>query len=226
MVFDGPPASLALLVDRLSAALPAPFRLSRDVRTSLAIPPGALALQLIGKSAHGGYPHRGHNPVPAALELLKIATEKSWVDPSGLSVASFAVDLRLTPEMTLEAGISEGLGTVRSWISANDTRARVDAPPGRCRGGYYLPPDDPKVLRLERFALRGGRRLRASSESTAGRMSAVPLASLSTPVRSPLAALVFGSMDREAHIHEAEESVDPKVLRQVSETIYRFIAEP
>ncbi|MCI4317007.1 MAG: M20/M25/M40 family metallo-hydrolase, partial [Thermoplasmata archaeon] len=41
MVFDGPPASLALLVDRLSAALPAPFRLSREVRTSLAIPPGA-----------------------------------------------------------------------------------------------------------------------------------------------------------------------------------------
>jgi len=36
-------------------------------------------------------------------------------------------------------------------------------------------------------------------------------------------ALVFGSMDRAAHIHEAEESAEPRLIGAISEVIYRYV---
>ena len=68
LLFEGPAERLATLPAFLASQLPEPYRLASPVSsTSLSIPPGALSVQVIGKSAHGGYPHRGHNPVPAAL---------------------------------------------------------------------------------------------------------------------------------------------------------------
>ncbi|HKS59771.1 MAG TPA: hypothetical protein VJS68_03215, partial [Thermoplasmata archaeon] len=59
-----------------------------------------------------------------------------------------------------------------------------------------------------------------------GGTDASALSDLRTPTGSPLPALVFGSMDRSAHIHEAEESADPRMIEGVAETICRFVQEP
>jgi acetylornithine deacetylase/succinyl-diaminopimelate desuccinylase-like protein len=59
-----------------------------------------------------------------------------------------------------------------------------------------------------------------------GGTDASSLATVRTPSGAPLPALVFGSMDRSANIHQAEESVDPSGLGSVIRTIERFILEP
>ena len=64
LVFEGPPAALGGLAAQLTPLVPSPFQLEPAGATALSSPKGALALQLIGQAAHGGYPHRGHNPVP------------------------------------------------------------------------------------------------------------------------------------------------------------------
>ena len=61
--------------------------------------------------------------------------------------------------------------------------------------------------------------------STAG-PSASALRDLMTPKGEPMPALVFGSMDPDAHIHDAEESADPAKIVAVATTIARFIREP
>lgn len=224
LVFDGDPSRLRELSDRLARALPAPFRITEDVRTSLAIPGGTRAIQVVGQSAHGGYPHRGHNPVPATLDLLRYAASEGWIDATARSATTFAVDLRITPEMSMDDGVRTVLSTVEAWALAHDPRARIDAPVPRRRGGYSLPEGDRNVVRLERILVdeMGERGIFGEYGGT----DASSLSSARTPSGSPMPALVFGSMDRDAKIHEAEESVDPKLLRGIATTIYRFITEP
>jgi acetylornithine deacetylase/succinyl-diaminopimelate desuccinylase-like protein len=224
LVFDGAPAALAHLLDRLRPLVSAPFRIEPAGATALAVPPGTLAVQVVGRSAHGGYPHRGANPVPAALALLRAGIAEGWLDVAAPVGATFAVDLRLIPEMPLDSGRDEVLTTAHRWISSHEVAARLDAPPARCRRGYALPPDHPMVRRLERILRAEGGE--AGTFGEYGGTDASSLAEVQTPAGEPLPAIVFGSMDREAHIHEAEESIDPRLMGTIVRTIYRFLREP
>ena|SRR5580658_1375328 len=220
----GPAAEVETLRSRLAALVPAPFRLESNGPTALPIPAGAHLLQLVGESAHGGYPHRGHNPVPLTFQVLRAAIDRGWLDGRSTGTATFAVDLRLVPEMELADGLTAALTYVRSWAGAHDPSARIDAPPARCRAGYALPMDHPAALKLERI-LRdtlGAEGIRGEYGGT----DASALRDLRTPKDEPLPALVFGCMDPEAHIHEAEESADPRKIAGVAASIERFVREP
>jgi acetylornithine deacetylase/succinyl-diaminopimelate desuccinylase-like protein len=224
LVFVGPARELDALPARLAPFLVPPFRLERNGATSLAAAPGALVLQVVGEAAHGGYPHRGHNPVPAALGLLRAAVDRGLVDGGAAGTATFSVDLRLIPEMELDQGLGAALSYVRSWASAHAPHALIEAPPGRCRAGYALATDHPAALKLERIlsGVFGAHGVRGEYGGT----DASALRDLTTPGGKPLPALVFGSMDPDAHIHDAEESADPRKIVGVIAAIERFVREP
>jgi len=224
LVFGGPAPELAGLRSHLLPLIVAPFRLEPAGSTALAVPSGALALQLLGEATHGGYPHRGHNPVPAALRLLRAAADRGLLDARPPGTTTFAVDLRLIPEMELADGLSAALGYLRSWAAMHSPAARIDAPPARCRSGYALPVDHPAAQKLARLLAEtcGAHGIFGEYGGT----DASALRGLSTPRGEPLPALVFGSMDPESHIHDAEESADPRKIAAVATTIERFVREP
>ncbi len=224
LVFGGGSSELGSLPGRLEPFLPPPFRLEKGGATSLTIPAGALALQVVGEATHGGYPHRGHNPVPAAIELLRVAADHGLIETGPLGRSTFTVDLRLTPEMALEDGLSQAMGDLTEWAARSMPQARVVAPPGRCRPGYALPVDHPAALKLERIMREtlGSRGVLGEYGGT----DASSLRGLSTPRGQPLPGLVFGSIDPESHIHDAEESADPRKIAAVATTIERFVREP
>jgi hypothetical protein len=56
-----------------------------------------------------------------------------------------------------------------------------------------------------------------------GGTDASSLIGVKTPSGDDLPALVFGSMDRDAHIHEAEESADPRLIAATATLIERFV---
>jgi acetylornithine deacetylase/succinyl-diaminopimelate desuccinylase-like protein len=224
LVFAGPEAARSGLLGRLAPLVPAPFRLEAAGPTAVAIPKETVALQLIGRPAHGGYPHKGANPVPAALALLATAAERGIVDGRATGSAQYTVDLRLPPEMELDDGVRAALARIGAWSSAHSLSARIEAPPARGRSGYALPVDHPVALRLDRI-------LRATVGSKGivgeyGGTDASSLRGLATPSGAPLPAVVFGSMDETSHIHDAEESVDPRLLAGVARAIERFVREP
>jgi len=224
LVIGGPAAEVETLRTRLGALVPPPFRLEPDGATALAVPAGGVAFQLVGESAHAGYPHRGHNPVPVTLELLRAAIDRGWLDGRAVGSATFAVDLRLTPEMELEEGLRAAMTYGRNWAAAHAPEARLDAPPARSRSGYALPVDHPAAVKLERIvrAIFGAEGIRGEYGGT----DASALRDLKTPGGAPLPALVFGCMDPESHIHEAEENADPRKIAGVAEAIERFVREP
>ncbi len=223
VVFQGPSAALSGLVDQLRPFVSSPYRLEVGPATSLTVPANGLAISVVGQSTHAGYPHRGHNPVPATLSLLDAALRAGFVDPTPVLDVTFGVDLRLIPEMDVEAGLTSALELVQRWSSAHDPDARVEPPPGKSRGGYALPPDHPALLKLERilhdvFGARG-------VYGEYGGTDASSLLGLTTPGGQPLPALVFGLMDRTSHIHEAEENLDPAGVDRVTRTIRRFVLD-
>jgi acetylornithine deacetylase/succinyl-diaminopimelate desuccinylase-like protein len=224
LLFQGDDASLAELPARLAPLVGAPFRLEAAGATALTVPAGTLALQLIGEATHGGYPHRGHNPVPPTIRLLRAAVDRSFVEGSAPGVATFTVDLRLVPEMELADGVEAALRYARAYAQNHSPSAQIVAPPERCRAGYCLPVDHPAIVRLERILREtmGASGVRGEYGGT----DASALRDLTTPTGAPLPALVFGSMDPEAHIHDAEESADPKRIADVAATIARFVREP
>jgi acetylornithine deacetylase/succinyl-diaminopimelate desuccinylase-like protein len=224
LLFRGGAEELRALPARLTPLVGPPFRLEPASATSLTIPPGTLGLQLIGEATHGGYPHYGHNPVPPTLRLLQAAVERNILDGRAKGVASFTVDLRLIPEMELATGLDAALRYVRAYIENRSPSARIAAPPARCRAGYSLPVDHPALLRLERIL---GETLGAHGvRGEYGGTDASALRDLATPRGEPMPALVFGSMDPEAHIHDAEESADPGKIAAITSSIARFIREP
>jgi acetylornithine deacetylase/succinyl-diaminopimelate desuccinylase-like protein len=224
IILRGSSTQLAALPDQLAPVLASPYRLEVGGATSLRVPTGALALSVVGTSTHAGYPHRGHNPVTAALALLEQALRSGWLDDSALLVATFGVDLRLPPEMSLEAGIAAAQEYGRKWTASQDADARVDAPLDRARGGYALPPDHPALRKLERIlnSVFGEKGIYGEYGGT----DASSLIGLKTPRGEPLPGLVFGLMSRTSHIHEAEENLDPVDVARVTETIRRFVLEP
>ena len=224
VVIQGTAAQLSPLPGQLASILPLPFKLEVGGATALHVPPGALAMSVVGTSTHAGYPHRGHNPVPAALDLLDRAVRAGWVDDSAPMVATFGVDLRLPPEMSLETGVAAALEYGRAWSAGHDPDARVNVPLDRCRGGYALPPDHPALRKLERILgqVYGAKGIYGEYGGT----DASSLIGLQTPAGEPLPGLVFGLMNRTSHIHEAEENLDPIGVARVTETIRRFVLEP
>jgi len=224
LLFQGETTAVRDLPARLSPLVVAPFRLEPAGATALTVPHGTLALQLIGEATHGGYPHRGHNPVPPTIRLLRAAIDRQLVDGRAPGVASFTVDLRLIPEMELADGVEAALRYVRAYIENHAPSAQIVAPPERCRAGYCLPVDHPALVRLERILREtmGASGVRGEYGGT----DASALRDLRTPGGEPLPALVFGSMDPEAHIHDAEESADPARIAAVATSIVRFVREP
>ncbi|HEV2231469.1 MAG TPA: hypothetical protein VGS18_04725, partial [Thermoplasmata archaeon] len=225
LVFEGPSDRLERLADAIPSYVIPPFHSIRPARaTALPVPPGALSVQIVGQSAHGGYPHRGHNPVPIALGVLERAVSDGLLNVGGGGASTFSVDLRLIPEMRLEQGRGEALRRVESFLRRELPRGRIDAPLARARGGYSLPTDHPAVGKLERLVRSefgvGG------IFGEYGGTDASSLVGVSTPAGEPIPALVFGSIDRSARIHEAEESVDPISIGRVSRIIERFVREP
>jgi len=224
LLFQGPAEKLRDLPDRLTPLVGPPFRLQPVAATSLVVPPRTLGLQLIGEATHGGYPHRGHNPVPPTLRLLRAAVDRDLLDGRASGSATFTVDLRLIPEMELAEGVDAALRYARAYAENHAPKARIVAPPERCRAGYSLPVDHPALLRLARIL--GGTMGANGIRGEYGGTDASALRDLTTPKGEPLPALVFGSMDPNAHIHDAEESADPKRIAEVAVTIARFVREP
>ena len=224
LLFRGPTQALRELPDHLAPLVAPPFLLGPAGATSLAVPPGVLALQLVGQATHGGYPHLGHNPVPATLTLLRAAVERDLIDGRAKGTAMFTVDLRLIPEMELKDGVDAALRYVRAYVENRSPSARIEAPPARCRAGYSLPVDHPALLRLARILREtlGASGIRGEYGGT----DASALRDLTTPKGDPLPALVFGSMDHTSHIHDAEENAEPQKIAAVAATIERFVREP
>jgi acetylornithine deacetylase/succinyl-diaminopimelate desuccinylase-like protein len=221
LVFGGDRAEVDAARRSFEAGVRPPFRVAPPAGTALTIPPGAVAIQVVGTSAHGGYPHRGANPVPEALRLLGAAIAAGVVDADHRGAATFSLDLRLLPEMDLASGRDDVLGAIRASLATDLPTARAEAPEARARGGYALPPTHPMAQRLERLCAELFQAPGVFGEY--GGTDASSLVGIRTPSGEPLPALVFGSMDREAHIHEAEESVDPQEIAKVARLIERFV---
>lgn len=223
LLFGGPEEALGHLLERLRPLLPAPFLLERDGATSVTVPNGALALQVVGVAGHAGYPHRAHNPVPPTLRLLREAGTRGWIDASASGSAWFTVDLRLPPEMGLDDGLRPALDRLQTWTKGHAPTARVVAPPARCRPGYFLRSEHPMARKLERLV--HGELGKGGLFGEYGGTDASSLRGLTTPSGEVLPALVFGSMDPAANIHDVDESVDPRLLAGVARTIERFVRE-
>ncbi len=221
IAFDGPTRDVADLTSRLSPLLASPFRIEPVIASGARIPSGTSSISVVGLSGHGGYPHRARNPVPIALELLRTAAARGWIDANALGDPAFVVDLRLPPEMELAPGKAAVFASLAPWVRDSLPEAEIVAPPGRGRSGYALPVDHPDVQRLA--AIMGNVFHEPGIFGEYGGTDASSLRGLTTPGGHPLPALVFGSMDRNAHIHEAEESLDPSLFAGVVEVMRRFI---
>ena len=224
LVLGGPAAELATAQERLARSVRPPFRLEPAGATALPVPHGALALQLVGVAAHGGYPHRGHNPVPATLDLLGAAVAAGVLEDAPLRQATFTVDLRLPPEMELADGTEKAIADARRRLGAEARQVDLVAPPSRCRPGYALSPEHPAAVRLERIV-----RAELGEGGMFGEYGGTDASSLRdarTPTGQPLPAIVFGSMDPQANIHDVDENVDPRKIAGVARTIERFVLEP
>ena len=169
------------------------------------------------------------SPPPVAVVMgagdhLGSAIARGLIDGRAQGAAVFTVDLRLIPEMELADGLDAALRHVRTYIDRRAPYARIDAPPGRCRAGYALPVGHPELVRLARIL---GETLGAKGvKGEYGGTDASALRDLTTPTGAPLPALVFGSMDHDSHIHDAEENAVPAKIAAVATTIERFVREP
>ncbi len=221
LALGGPAAARSRLQEHIAQGLPTGYRFQPAAHTALAAPAGSELFQVVGEGGHGGSPHRARNPVPVVLQVLGSAVRAGLVDGTAVAPTTFAVDLRMIPEATREVGLDPELESVRQWAQQTCPTARLEAPPHRLRTGYALPLDDPNVGRLAAILAEtmGAHGIYGEYGGT----DASSLAGLTTPKGRPLPAIVFGSMDRPSRIHDAEESVDPRLLAGVSETIRQFV---
>ncbi|HTT25942.1 MAG TPA: M20/M25/M40 family metallo-hydrolase [Thermoplasmata archaeon] len=223
LAIAGPAEARRALIDHLGGGLPPGYRFQPATHTALVAPPGADLVQIVGEGGHGGSPHRARNPVPVALDALASAVRAGLLDATARAPTTYAVDLRMIPEATQAEGLDPELASVRRWAATECPTAHLDAPPHRLRTGYALPLDDPSVGRLARLLAETLGAHGVFGEY--GGTDASSLAGLKTPRGAPLPAIVFGSMDRPSRIHDAEESVDPRLLAGVVETIRRFVLD-
>ncbi|MFZ1023150.1 MAG: hypothetical protein WAN87_03345, partial [Thermoplasmata archaeon] len=224
LIWEGAGPAIAQLTSRLTELAKPPFRLGPVQATALESPAKDRAIQVVGRSAHGGYPHASFNPVPETLRLLQAAIDRQWVDGTTSVTGTFSIDLRLIPEMPLDSAVPSILDRVREWSALHSLHATIAAPTGRARAGYALPVDHPAIVKLDRILRK--RLGVAGIFGEYGGTDASSLQGVHTPRGDALPALVFGSMDRSSNIHGAEESVDPRMIQQTAETIREFILAP
>ena len=223
VVFGGDRAAMEAVVRGMEAEVRPPYRVAPPSGTALAVPPGSLAVQVVGVSSHGGYPHRGANPVPECLRLLSAAIaggrlrRTTGAPPRSRSTSGCSRRWSSRPGGTTSSRRS-------GRRSPTTSRRRARRPPFRGPGAGITCPRTTRWPAGWSVSARRCSTPRGSSGSTGG-TDASSLAGLRTPSGEPLPALVFGSMDRDAHIHEAEESADPRAIANVVRLLERFVRE-
>jgi hypothetical protein len=213
--FAGPQKALESLSSYLTHAVPQPFHATSRLEA------GRLSLEIAGKSGHGGYPHRAFNPVPRTTQALLDALAAGVLGDSALRSGSMTLDLRSPPEME----VTEALAIFTNYferLRSEVPGAHAVVPPGRERSGYFMKPTDPRVVELEHlFDSVSGRKVGTYGEY--GGTDASALRYLTTPTGEPMPVVVVGAMDDEAHIHDAEESLEPRLFHEVVELIVRWV---
>ncbi len=215
LTFRGEAGSLGHLEKFLRGHMASPFRLEPTPAKE------GWTVNVIGKSGHGGYPHRASNPVPEVVRLLTLAVREGIVQDHPLRDAVLTLDLRSPPEM--EAANAFGIfeGHFRS-LQTDVAGASAVVPPGRARSGYFLSPQDPEATRIQGiFQEVAGRPIGIYGEY--GGTDASSLREIRTPSGRPMPAVVLGSMDEDAHMHDAEESIDPRYFREVVDLLVRWV---
>jgi acetylornithine deacetylase/succinyl-diaminopimelate desuccinylase-like protein len=193
------------------------WQLSRDHPLRLASDPGAgggtFRLEVFGVGGHGGYPHRWKNAVDLAIPVLEaLAAGVRPVKGTG----GLGFDLRLIPEETLppvKAALERHFDAARR---ASVPSARLSVPPDRAKFGYSLPLDDPDLQFLVRaYQEAVGKETKIVGEYGGTDASSFSAHDVRTPLGKPMRALMFGSMDLDARIHNYDESADPRLIRDV-----------
>lgn len=205
--FAGKTSALGKLESVLTSQVRLPFQLRIQASE------GELVAEVVGRSGHGGYPHRAHNPVPESARLLLEALQAGALEDGRVESATMTLDLRSPPEMEAE----QALEIFRNYFRQLENEVagvKADVPPGRERSGYFISPSDPRVESLRRiFSEVSGRTVGIYGEY--GGTDASALRRITTPRGDPMPVVVVGAMDETAHIHDAEESLDPRYFHEV-----------
>lgn len=224
LALEGEGADADKLREQFAAGVAEPFHVEVAGSTALEVPEAAVAIQVVGVAMHAGYPHRGHNPVPVALELIGRAVRDGRLEDSRVRAATYTVDLRLPPEMDLDEATRLAFADVARRAGPDAGHYELEAPPARCRPGYSLAPGHPAAVKLERIV-----KVELGEGGLFGEYGGTDASSLQgvlTSKGAPLPALVFGSMDPPANIHDVDESAEPRLIGAVARTIERFVLEP
>lgn len=181
----------------------------------------ALTVEVVGSSGHGGYPHRANNPVPEATRLLIEAIHTGALPDGEVGAGTMTLDLRSPPEMVAQQALDIFQNYFRR-IEDEVPGTRAEVPPGRERSGYFISPDHPRVRALQKiYEEVSGHPIGIYGEY--GGTDASALREITTPAGQPLPVVVLGGMDAQAHIHDAEESIDPRYLDEVTRLLVRWV---
>lgn len=212
--FSGRKEELQELSEHFSKGIRGPFK------SQSTLDKNTLSVEVIGKSGHGGYPHRALNPVPEATRALLSAIEAGLLEDSPVEAGSLTLDMRSPPEMESSEAISIFMNYFQR-LRDEVEGAKAMVPPGRDRSGYFISANDPRVVEIERiYSEVCGRSVGIYGEY--GGTDASTLRHLKTPAGDPMPVVVVGAMDDDAHIHDAEESIHPRCFNEVVELLVRW----
>ena len=226
LTFQGPASGLDALFAFFEQHVIEPYRLVQSKgdapRASLkGSAPTRATIGLVGRAGHAGYPHKASNPVPVVVALLRASAQERVLDAEATCRGGYTLDLRSPPEMPADDVLALFDNRFR-LLQTELPSATYQAPHARRRSGYALDPSHPAVLAVRKaFEQVAGGAVGVYGEY--GGTDASALRDLTTPGGRPLPAIVIGSMDRDARIHDAEESADPKLLGQVQDVLLRCI---
>jgi acetylornithine deacetylase/succinyl-diaminopimelate desuccinylase-like protein len=213
--FKGEPGQLKALEAMLRGAVHDPFHVNLEKKGD------NLVVDVVGRSGHGGYPHRAANPVPESVRLVSEAIRKDLLSEALVSKGEMTLDLRSPPEMEYSQALDIFNNSFRAF-ELEIPGAKAVVPPGRARSGYFLSPTDARARNVQKlYSEVSGRQVGIYGEY--GGTDASALRALTTPSGEPMPAVVFGSMDKDANIHDAEESLDPRYFNEVVQLLIRWI---
>jgi acetylornithine deacetylase/succinyl-diaminopimelate desuccinylase-like protein len=213
--FQGEPAQLKALEAMLGKTVQDPFHIAPTKKGN------NLAVDVVGRSGHGGYPHRAANPVPETVRLLSEAIRRDLISDIPVTKGELTLDLRSPPEMEYSQALDIFDNNFRS-LELEMPGAKAVVPPGRARSGYFLSAADARAKRIQQIYEKvSGRKVGIFGEY--GGTDASALRDLTTPSGEPMPAVVFGSMDQDANIHDAEESIDPRYYNEVVQLLIRWV---
>jgi len=215
LTFQGEPGQLKAVEDLLRTTVTKPFEIKSKKKGK------DLSVDVVGRSGHGGYPHRAANPVPETVRLITEAIHKDLLAESQVAKAELTLDLRSPPEMESVQAMDIFNNSFRA-LELEVPGAKAVVPPGRARSGYFLSPADARAKKIQQIYREvSGRQIGIFGEY--GGTDASALRELTTPSGEPMPAVVLGSMDKEANIHDAEESLDPRYYNEVVELLIRWV---